>query len=314
MIFRRATLRLTLTYAAVQLGLFAIFALGIYFFVTGNFDVDAVSKKGEEADPEVILLRNGLIIFYGCLMLVVPLSSWLMARAALRPIRESFERQRAFIDGAAHEMRTPLSIIQGELELALSRSRRAEEYREAIRTALGATVRLSNLSDQLLNLSRISKSELVAGFVAVDIDAVIDTVIHTAVLGSRDVTVEREGSRRQSDLVHGSQELLVRAIANVVDNAVKFSSPGGLVVVTCARDVPGVSIRVRDEGMGMSPTEVDRAFDRFWRADTARSTAGHGLGLALVQQIVAAHDGSVTIDSHPGAGTTVTVRLPVPRP
>lgn len=314
MIFRRATLRLTLTYAAVQLGLFAIFALGIYFFVTGNFDVDAVSKKGEEADPEVILLRNGLIIFYGCLMLVVPLSSWLMARAALRPIRESFERQRAFIDGAAHEMRTPLSIIQGELELALSRSRRAEEYREAIRTALGATVRLSNLSDQLLNLSRISKSELAAGFVAVDIDAVIDTVIHTAVLGSRDVTVEREGSRRQSDLVHGSQELLVRAIANVVDNAVKFSSPGGLVVVTCARDVPGVSIRVRDEGMGMSPTEVDRAFDRFWRADTARSTAGHGLGLALVQQIVAAHDGSVTIDSHPGAGTTVTVRLPVPRP
>lgn len=311
MIFRQATLRLTATYTVVQLSLFAIFALGIYFFVTGSFDVEAVSKGGDGPDPEVILLRNGLIIFYASLLLILPISSWLMAKAALRPIRESFDRQRAFIDGASHEIRTPLSVIQGELELALSRARTGAQYREAIESALDATVELSRLSNALLKLSSSSNAELASSFTSVNIQCVVDAAI-ADVASTADragVTVETAG--QHPGTVKGSYELLVRAVANVLENAVKFSPVGGVVSVTTTLDLTHLLIRVHDDGHGMSPAEARRAFERFWRADTARSTPGHGLGLALVQQIISGHGGSATIDSTPGAGSTVTLRLPL---
>lgn len=109
--FRRATVRLTVSYSLIQFLLFGVFALGIYFFVTGTFDLDGVEQDGEEAvnaaEQGFALLRTALLISTGVVLFVVPLSSWWMARAALRPIETSFERQRQFVDGASHELRTP---------------------------------------------------------------------------------------------------------------------------------------------------------------------------------------------------------------
>lgn len=310
MIFRRTTLRLTIAYTVVQLSLFAVFSLGIYFFVTGSFDVEAGTTGGDVADPEVILLRNGLIIFCGCLLFVVPLSSWLMARSALRPIKVSFQRQQAFIDGASHEMRSPLSVIQGELELALARSRTGPQYREAIASALEATVDLSRLSDDLLKLSGASREELASTFVSVDLDSVVDEAVSASVVTADLVGVRVSFTRGRAGAIEGSYELLVRAVANVLENAVKFSLPGSSVVVETSAESSQYEVRVHDDGVGMSSGEIKHAFERFWRADAARSTPGHGLGLALVEQIVAAHNGTVAIHSQSGAGTTITLRLP----
>jgi len=310
MIFRRATLRLTVAYTAVQLALFAIFSLAIYFFVTGNFDVEAVARGGDAADPEVILLRNGIVIFYGCLLVVVPLSSWLMARSALRRIQDSFERQRAFIDGASHEMRTPLSVIQGELEFALTRSRTGAQYRESIGSALEATFDLTRLSDALLKLSGTSGAELSSTFVTVDVDSVAEAAVANSAPAAELAGVLVTFARGPHSSLPGSFELLVRAVANVVGNAIKFSPTGSVVTVSTFSGPAGPSIVVHDEGAGMSSTEVAHAFERFWRADAARSTPGHGLGLPLVEQIIVAHSGTVNIHSQPGVGTTVTLHLP----
>lgn len=299
-----------MTYTVIQLILFALFSIAVYSFVTGRFDVDAVPHGDEPADPEVILLRNGLIIFYCVLVVVIPLSSWLMARSALKPIKEGFARQQEFVDGASHEMRTPLSVIQGELELALTRSRTGAEYREAIGAALDATVGLSRLSDDLLRLSRTSSGELEATFVAVDIDSTVQKAIAQAAAATDQANVQVTFTPGESLPINGAPELLVRAIANVLENAIKFSHAGGDVTIVTAVDAGHTIVRVHDDGRGMTAGEAAHAFERFWRADEARATPGHGLGLALVDQIMDAHGGTASLESEVGRGTTVTLRIP----
>jgi len=313
-IFRQATIRLTVAYAVIQLSLFAVFAIGVYTFVTGTFDFDAVEFEGEGAavgaEQGFALLRTALIIFYACLLIVVPLSSWLMARAALKPIKASFERQQQFVDGASHEMRTPLSVIQGELELALTRLRTPAEYQAAIATSLEAATGLTRLTDDLLKLSRTTREELAATFASVDINMAVREVVSRAdaahALGPA-VTADLS----QQGRVWGSDELISRAIGNVVDNAVKFSEPHGAVAVTTTVVGETSIVQVRDDGVGMTGEQASHAFERFWRADDARTTPGHGLGLALVKLIMEAHGGSVGLHSQPGAGTTVTLRFPL---
>lgn len=315
MIFRRATLRLTIAYTVIQLALFAVFAIGVYSFVTGTFDFDAVEGDGDTAvnaaEHGFALLRTGLIACYAVLLVLIPLSSWLMARSALRPIRATFERQQQFVDGASHEMRTPLSVIQGELELALSRSRSPAEYQQAITSALVATTGLIRLTDDLLKLSQTTKEQLTSSFTRFELnDAVLD-----AIGGSADAA-------RQSDIhithdlagtgeVTGSRELLTRALGNVLDNAIKYTPPGGHVAVTSSTGAVTHTVRIDDDGIGMSEDERAHAFDRFWRAERSRTSPGHGLGLALTQQVMAAHGGTVELRPGHRRGTTAIFTLPL---
>ncbi len=315
MIFRRATIRLTVTYTVIQLAIFAIFAIGVYTFVTGTFDFDAAESDGEgavnAAEQGFALMRTALIIFYACLLIVIPLSSWLMARSALKPIRASFERQQQFVDGASHEMRTPLSIIQGELELALIRSRTPAEYQAAITVALAATDGIIRLTDDLLKLSRTSKEELSDSFTLIDLNQLLPDLADAAAAAGRRADIHVALHTVAEPLrVRGSAELLSRAIGNVLDNALKFSRLGGTVTLSASTESSAAVIRVVDDGVGMTPAELAHAFDRFWRAETSRTTPGHGLGLALTRQIMHAHDGTITLASQPGQGSTVTLRLP----
>lgn len=312
--FRRATLRLTISYSAIQLLLFGAFALGIYFFVTGTFDFDGVEQNGGEAvnaaEQGFALLRTALLISTVVVVFVVPLSSWWMARAALLPIETSFERQRQFVDGASHELRTPLSVIQGELELALAAERRPDQYRAAMSSALEATASVIALTNDLLQLSRTNADEEMSGATTVDLGALFTRLAEDSAAGAEARGIDLGFVASAGVKVSGTPQLLARAVGNVIDNALKYSARGGRVTVDAGVVGAAVHLRVRDEGRGMSPQEVARAFDRFWRADAARTTAGHGLGLPLVRQIAEAHGGSVKLESSEGVGTVVTITLP----
>ncbi|MBX3099607.1 MAG: HAMP domain-containing histidine kinase [Salinibacterium sp.] len=309
MIFRRALIRLTVTYTLVQLVLFGLFAIGIYVFVTGTFDFDVPELAGEafiaSAEQGFALLRSGLIVGYLVLVVLIPASSYLMARGALAPVRRSYELQQRFVDGASHEFRSPLSVIQGELELALSRSRTPAQYRAAIATALDGAEGLTRLTNDLLLLTRETNDELVATFTPVSLNALAHKVVQSNASAARMSVVET-----RAVMVKGSTELLTRALANLIDNAVKFTAESGHIDITVSAVGRSAQILVADNGLGMTEAECARAFDRFWRAQDARTTPGFGLGLALVQQIVTAHHGKVSIASVPGSGTTVTLTLP----
>jgi signal transduction histidine kinase len=314
MIFRRALIRLTLTYTVVQLLLFGAFAIGIYVFVTGTFDFDVPELDGEafiaSAEQGFELLRNGLLAGYAALIVVLPVASYLMARSALAPVRRSYEAQQRFVDGASHEFRSPLSVIQGELELALSGSRTPSQYRAAMAAALDAAEGLTRLTNDLLLLTREDAGELEATFSPVALNQLARKAVDAHPAATGRVTV----SDTRAVFVNGSVELLSRAITNLIDNAVKFTDDPGIVDVTISSTGRIACIQVADTGVGMTDEESAHAFDRFWRAQDARSTPGFGLGLPLVKQIIAAHKGKVTVTSAPGSGTTVTLALPEYQP
>jgi len=313
MIFRRALVRLTVTYTVVQLALFAAFAVGVYLFVLGTFDFDAIQVDddiaADAAEVGFATLRAGLETAFAILLVVAPITSYLMARTALTPIKRSYDQQRAFVDGASHELRTPLSVIRGELELALTKSRTPAQYRRAIETALDEVDSLTRLADDLLMLSDDTHPDLASTFEAVALNDLATSVRAEPHVADRRVALEFDLG--EPTAVYGAPELLRRAVQNVVDNAVKYSADGATVTVrTSSASGMGV-IEVRDEGAGMTAEETTRAFERFWRAESARSQRGHGLGLALVRHIFKAHQGEVTIVSQPGRGTTVTLAVPV---
>jgi signal transduction histidine kinase len=312
--FRRALIRLTVTYTIVQLVLFAAFAIGIYIFVTGTFDFDAAESDGagalNAAEQGFANLRTGLIVLYAVLLVLIPIASFLMARAALTPLQKSYELQQRFVDGASHEMRSPLSIIQGELEFALLSTRTPAEYERAMQTALQAVGGLTELTNDLLLLSRGAGAELKRTYELVDLNELvrqdIDARSNTPADAARlDVRLG------QATVVLGSPGLLARAIANVIDNALKFTPSPGVVTVSTDVHDSTCTVTVRDTGIGMDNNDVKHAFDRFWRSDQARSRPGHGLGLSLVQQIVQAHEGRITLTSQVGLGATITVNLPL---
>lgn len=227
--------------------------------------------------------------------------------AMLDRLEGAIERERAFASDASHELRTPLAILRTELELALRGARPAEDLREAIASALEETSRLSALADGLLVLARAdSDRRSIAGTDTVDLGAVASSV--AARFGVAPPTLPTD---EPAD-VRGDALRLEQAVANLVENALRHGAPPIDMTVarraaprTDGRPARGdvVEVVVGDRGPGVPESFLPRAFERFSRADAARSTPGTGLGLSIAQAIAQAHGGDVTLDPRPGGGT-----------
>jgi len=310
-IFRRAKVRLTLSYAAVQLILFAAFSFGIYYYVTTAFDYDVAEGDTAVATAEAgfAALRNGIIIAYLALVVVIPVTSYLLASLAMRPILASFEAQQRFIDDASHEFRTPLSALQAQLELGLSRQRSIPEYRTILGHSLHSTSQLNEILDDLLLLSRGAHDTNVAMRPTEVGSIVADAIDHLAPADAARVLFPDPPEL----LVSAAPSMLTRAVVNLLTNALRYSPVGALVSVHVTRHGGIVRIDVEDHGTGMSREGLDKAFDRFWRADESRSSEGRGLGLSIVKEIIGLHGGRVELESELGVGTTASVDLPLSR-
>ncbi len=226
-------------------------------------------------------------------------------------IERMVEARRRFIADAAHQLRTPLAVLNTQAEYALRQSEIGEMRPavEAFHNSLGSAIRLTN---QLLSLSR---AEPVNGLVAppqmVDLAVVArDTVVELLPLAVRkqiDLGYEREDDLPA--MVSGQTVLLREMIANLIDNALRYTPEGGLVTVTVAHRENGVYVMVRDNGPGIPESHRQNVFLRFFRLETT-DTLGSGLGLSIVREIVLAHDGEIELADAPGGGLLVSVRLP----
>lgn len=314
MILRRARWRLTLGFTAVQLITYAAFALAVYAYVTTTFDFDGIEDGGSASTAEAGFqtLRVALVLAFVCLVAVAPLTSWVLAGLAMRPVAETFAAQRRFVDDAAHELRTPLTAIQAQLELVLRRPRSVAEYQDASTAALEAAHALGRITDDLLVASEHPSERRTDE--SADVRAVVD--VSRGLLAEPD-RVHAEGT--DSIQVRGSASALQRVITNLLVNACRYSDPDSAVVVRLgsrarlAGRAGWATIEVSDSGIGMNAAQLAHAFDRFWQADPSRAEEGSGLGLSIVRDIVTSLRGDVSIESIPGAGTTVRVRLPLSR-
>jgi len=232
----------------------------------------------------------------------------------LQRIESAFLRVREFTADASHELRTPISLIRTEAELALRRSRKETEYRESLDHILLEAERTTRLIEQLLALARADSGRETLQMQAVDLGLTLRDVAESwqQVASVRNLEFSRSIDGSDS-LVLGDETLLQRLADILLDNAFKYTPSPGSVHLSFERRGDNAVIAVRDSGVGIAEQDQSRIFERFYRGDKARSRAqgGTGLGLSIAQWIVLQHRGTITVESRPGSGTIFRVELPL---
>ena len=228
----------------------------------------------------------------------------------MRRLSTAFTGQRQFTADASHELRTPLTILQGELELSLSRERTAAEYRRTLESGLEEVERMTRIVESLGFLARGDTGPTNAP-VPVSLAAlaaeVADSLRRRAGEKSMSLTLNVSGDA----VVQGDPDALRRMARNLVENAISYTPPSGIVTITVGAIGSQCLFEVADTGVGIAPEDLPHIFDRFFRGDKARAnTGGSGLGLSIVQNIVHTHRGEIGVESLLGHGSRFTVTLP----
>jgi heavy metal sensor kinase len=229
-------------------------------------------------------------------------------------LEQSIGEMRQFSTALAHELRTPLSALRGEIELAL-RATRDADLQQSLASQIEDIDRLTRLIEHVLTLARAESGQIPLSFAAVDLGELATSIVEQLepVANARSITLRSEAA--PIVVAKGDAGWLERLVLNLLDNAMKFTREGGCVVVRVSRSGERACLEVTDTGIGMTPEVAAHVFERFYQADQSRSSAagGAGLGLSLVKWIVDRHHGAVTVDSTPDRGSTFRVTLPAYR-
>jgi heavy metal sensor kinase len=236
----------------------------------------------------------------------------------LARLEDAFERQKRFIADASHEMRTPLTILKGDVEVALNRPRTAESYRHTLEMVNQTTDRLTALVQELFLLARTDNNQYPLTLEDLDLarlltDEVANLMPHAI---SKDVALNLDAPDALP--LNADSSKLSRVFMNLIDNAIKYSNPGDTVNITANTHNGYACVAIADTGPGISSEHMNHLFDRFYRVDKARSRStadtsgsGAGLGLSIVQSLVQLHGGRIEVTSQLDQGSTFTVWLPV---
>jgi len=228
-------------------------------------------------------------------------------------LQRAFESQRRFVGDAAHELKTPLTAMKGNMEVGLQRERSTEEYRDLLSTSLGQVERLVRLVKSLLTLTQFSGEHL-----PIDLKPVFMEPLMKELVSELSILAEDKGCLFTSHIqevpkVLGDAGQLKQLVINLLDNAIRHTPQGGSVTVTLQSSADQVRLAVEDTGSGIATEHLPHIFERFYRADPARNreSGGTGLGLAIAQEIALAHNGTINVQSEVGKGSVFTVSLPI---
>jgi signal transduction histidine kinase len=239
----------------------------------------------------------------------------LTVNAMLTRLETSFAGLRRFTADASHELKTPLTVLRADVERSMHPGTSRAERMVALEEALQETARMSDLVDSLLTLARADEGRFDILRQPIELEPLVREVYETAVILGEVAGLSLSLRTLENATVLGDRTRLRQLLLNLVTNAIKYTPRGGGVEMAVVhRSADEVSITVRDTGIGISTADLPHVFDRFWRADRARSRAsergGFGLGLAISQWIVQAHGGTITVQSRLGRGSLFTVNLP----
>ena len=226
-------------------------------------------------------------------------------------LETAFAQQKQFAADAAHELRTPVSVILTQTQLSLNRERTAEDYKQTVIACQRAAQRMRRLIESLLELARYDAGQEVLKRLPFDLAGTVNESVDLVktLADERGVTVSAEVAPLE---MTGDSERLGQVVMNLLTNAIQYNRSGGAVQVTLARAGDLAVLTVTDTGKGIAPEDLPRVFERFYRADQSRTGSGNsGLGLSICQAIVEAHGGTLEAASEPGTGSTFTLRLPV---
>jgi signal transduction histidine kinase len=234
----------------------------------------------------------------------------------LARLERSFITLRRFTADASHELKTPLTVLRSGIERAITHPKIPGEILEVLEETLIEVNRMTEMVDSLLMLARADEGRAPLHLEQLDLREILPEVSETANILGEQAGVSVEVTIPAEPMMLAADHSRIRQLfMNLLTNAIKYTPKGGNVWIDAAEADGRITINVGDTGIGIAPGDLPLIFDRFWRADAARSRTGErpgaGLGLAICKWIAEAHGGSIEAQSRPGRGTTFTVRIPV---
>jgi len=228
-------------------------------------------------------------------------------------LEKSFIMVQQFSQDAAHEIRTPLTIIRGGIEELLRDESCPEVISQTLENILEEMQYLSSISNKLLLIHSLDTDETKYHFTPLNLDSILEETCQDAQILSSQKQININLKKKESIQVMGNEELLIRLLWNVIDNAIKYNKPGGSVFITLEKVNNNAVILVKDTGIGIPSEEIPKIFDRFYRVDKSRSRelGGSGLGLAICKWIVDLHKGEILVESEVDKGSEFTIFLPI---
>lgn len=225
----------------------------------------------------------------------------------------SFQRIREFTLHASHELKTPLTVLHGELETELQDGNLPSEQREKLADQLDEIQRLTKIVDGLTLLTKADTGQVTLDFATLAFDEIVRDTFDDAQMLAKPTSIQVELAGCQKISLRGDRHRLRQLLLNLADNAVKHNQPQGRIIMDLRRDGEFAHFTISNTGAGIPPEKLSRVFDRFFRGEASHNLAvdGCGLGLSIAKWIVSAHRGTIEISSTPDALTTVTVNLPI---
>jgi len=232
----------------------------------------------------------------------------------LERLEKAVGEMKQFTASISHELRTPLAILRGEAEVALMENHSPEHYRRVLASQLEEFEKLTRMINQLLTLARAESGEVEIAHSSIDLSTMAKELTEDLepVAAAKNVTLSSRCDPHV--MVTGDSGWIERIILNLVDNAIKFTRPGGHVAVRVSKGPHAATLEVEDDGVGIPSDALPHIFERFYRSDSSRSNRaeGAGLGLSLVKWAVDQHNGSIDVESIPSKGARFRITLPLP--
>lgn len=270
------------------------------------------ARSETEHDEELALVRTMTLVGTGVGLLVAVPAGIYLTRRAMTPIHDVLHRQRAFVSDASHELRTPLTVLRANAEvLTRTPDLGRDDLERELHAMIGDIDDMSRLVDELLQLSRVDSPDYTVSIGEMHLQPEIARAVTmlTPQAERARVTLSATGDDLR---IRSNPDMVGQVLRILLDNAIKYTPEGGEVRVSTRRSDDDAMIEVRDTGIGIRPEDLPYVFDRFYRADRARTrSTGTGLGLPIARGIVTLLGGTITLESVPEGGTTVRVRLPL---
>lgn len=231
--------------------------------------------------------------------------------AMLERLQDSFSRERQFTSDVSHELRTPVAVILSQCEFALSADADCEDRQETLEAIHRQASRMSGIIAQLLMLSRADNGKFVLHPEQINFSEICEMATLELEDSASQAGVTLQMELAPNVLLNGDETLLVRLVTNLLTNAIRYNKPGGKVTIRLVPEEDGCLLSVSDTGIGIHPDNLDKIWNRFFRADPSRSSGGSGLGLPIAQWIAREHGGFISVQSVPNIGSNFEVHLKI---
>ena len=229
----------------------------------------------------------------------------------LARLDDSFKKEKEFTDDASHELRTPLAVIKAESEYALGSIDDRAEVEQSLSAIIKETDRMTRLISSLLELSRVDKGSIKINKSRFSLSSMLEGLSEEMSQMARERNLSFSSTLEEGIFVYADEDMIIRSVINLINNAISYSKENGHIDLFLKRNESVAIISVKDDGIGISEEDQKRIFDRFFQVDKARSSSSSGLGLALVKEMAALNNATISVESKLGYGSVFTLSIPI---